>query len=406
MPDYDPPYGDEYPRPRRPRPAEPAVGLRPGVLLLLLAFAVGAGAVGAWAGGRLFNRYGQTAAPVTNPDVHPREAVANGPLDAEEVEANALYEGLKPSVVNVDTVLQSRDRYADRLLEQQTGTGSGFFWDADGRIVTNFHVVQDALRRPNMGIRVVLADRTAHPARLVGAAPDFDLAVVQIDPPDGVHPVPVATSADLKVGQKVFAIGNPFGLSLTLTAGIISNLDRAIEAPTGSAIPGAVQHTAQINPGNSGGPLLNKAGQLVGVNASISTPNGGNVGIGFAIPSDTVNRVVTEVIRTGRLVKPDLGVRLYDHKRLRRAGYEQGVMVADVVAGGPADKAKLRGVRRDPDTGRAQPGDVILSVNGEEVNSPEEFQQAVAKLKPGQEAVVRYLRNETEREAKLVAQGV
>jgi S1-C subfamily serine protease len=403
MPGPDLPYGDEFPRPRRPRPAEPAAGLAPLTLLLLLAFAVGAGAVGVWAGGRLFDRLD---APATNPDARPREAAANGPLDDEELEANALYEGLKPSVVNVDTVLQARDRYADRLLEHQTGTGSGFFWDADGRIVTNFHVVQDALRRPNMGIRVVLADRTAHPARLVGAAPDYDLAVIQIDPPAGARPVPVATSADLKVGQKVFAIGNPFGLSLTLTTGIISNLDRAIESPTGSPIPGAVQHTAPINPGNSGGPLLNKAGQLVGVNTSISTPNGGNVGIGFAIPSDTVNRVVTEVIRTGRLVKPDLGVRLYDHKRLRRAGYEQGVMIADVVPGGPADKARLRGIRVDPETGRAQPGDVILAVGDREVNSPEEFQRAVSRLKPGQEVVIRFMRNETEREAKLVVQGV
>ena len=405
MPDTDRLYDGYPPAPRRRQPAPPPAGVRPGVVLLLLALAAGVGAVGVWAGGR-FLRLGSSDAPLTNPDARPRAAVANGPLDAEEVEANSLFDALRPSVVNVDTVLQSRDRYDDRLLEQQTGTGSGFFWDADGRIVTNFHVVQEALRRPNMGIRVVLADRTAHPARLVGAAPNYDLAVVQIDPPGDLRPVTVATSADLKVGQKVYAIGNPFGLSLTLTAGIISNLDRAIESPTGSPIPGAVQHTAQINPGNSGGPLLNKFGQLVGVNTSISTPNGGNVGIGFAIPSDTVNRVVTEVIRTGRVQRADLGVRLYDHKRLRRAGYEQGVMVAAVQPGGPADKADLRGLRQDPETGRGTPGDLILAVGDEEVNSPEEFQRAVSKLKPGQAVVVRYLRDETEREAKLVVQGV
>lgn len=406
MPGHDLPYGDEYPPRRRPRPAPAPAGVRPGVVLFLLVVAAGLGAAGVWAGAKLLPRLQTATAPLTNPDAKPREAVANGPLDGEEVEANSLFEGLRPSVVNVDTVIQTRDRYEDRLLEQQTGTGSGFFWDGDGRIVTNFHVVQDALRRPNMGIRVVLADRSAHPARLVGAAPEFDLAVVQIDAPKDLRPVPVATSADLKVGQKVFAIGNPFGLSLTLTTGIISNLDRAIQSPTGSAIPGAVQHTAQINPGNSGGPLLNKQGQLVGVNTSISSPNGGNVGIGFAIPSDTVNRVVTEVIRTGRVLKPDLGVRLYDPERLRRAGYEQGVMIADVVPGGPADKAKLRGVRRDPETGKGQPGDLILAVNGEEVNSPEEFQQAVAKLKPGQAVTIRFSRDETDREVKVVVQGV
>lgn len=403
MPYPDPPHADNVP-PRRPRP-QPAGGSSPALLLLFLAVGVALGGVGLWAGGRALDRL-RDAAPATDPAARPREAVANGPLDADEGEANAVFEALKPAVVNVDTVMVRRDKYDDRLLEQQTGTGSGFVWDADGRIVTNFHVVQDALRRPGMAIRVVTADRKAHDARLVGTAPDFDLAVVQITAGESLRPVELATSADLKVGQKVFAIGNPFGLSLTLTTGIISNLERSIAAPTGAAIRGAVQHTAQINPGNSGGPLLNKFGKLVGVNTSISTPNGGNVGIGFAIPADTVNRVVTEIVRSGRAAKPDLGVRLYDQKRLRRAGYETGVMVAEVLPGGPADRARLRGLRQNPDTGRTEAGDLILAVDGEEVAGVDEFQAIVSGLKPGQTVTVRYRRGDDEREAQLVVQGV
>ena len=402
---YDRPDETEYddPRPaRRPAPTGRAVPL---AYLLLLAF--GLGVVGFWAGGQVLSRLRQgPPAAVTNPDAQPREATANGPLDADELEANAVFEAVKPSVVNVDTVLVKRDRLTRQL--GQTGTGSGFVWDAEGRIVTNFHVIQETTRRENMAIRVVMADRSTHEARLVGAAPDYDLAVIQITAPaDALKPIAVATSADLKVGQKVFAIGNPFGLNLTLTAGIVSNLDRSIEAPTGAPIPGAIQHSAAINPGNSGGPLLNRAGKLVGVNTSIpETRGGGNVGIGFSIPSDTVNQVVTEIVRTGRTLKPDLGVRLYDQKRARAAGYDTGVMVADVVPGGPADKAKMRGIRKSPDTGRVEPGDLILAINGQAVAGVDDFQRLLAKCKPGDAVRVRYLRDEDEREATLTVQGI
>lgn len=409
MPSSDRHYGTEYDddRPRR-RPAPPPPSpLRPILYLLLLAFGVGVGVVSFWLGTRLLTQVRPDQPVVTNPDARPKEAVANGPLDADEVEASTLFEADRQSVVNVDTVMVRRGQFDDRLLEQQTGTGSGFVWDTDGRIVTNFHVVQDALKRNNMTIRVVTADRSAHDATLVGVAPDFDLAVVSISAPKGkLKPISLATSSDLKVGQKVFAIGNPFGLSLTLTTGIISNLDRTIEAPTGAPIPGAIQHTAQINPGNSGGPLLNRLGKLIGVNTSITTPSGGNVGIGFAIPSDTVNKVVTEIIKTGRIEKPDLGVRLYDEKRLRRFGYDRGVMVAEVIPGGPADRAGLKGVRKNQLTNRGEPGDLILAVNGEEVAGAEDYQRIVSKLKPGEKVKVRYLRDEEEHEATLTVRGV
>ncbi len=407
-----PRYPDDDPPRRRRREDDEGGSFKPLVYLLLLAFGVALGLGAFYAVSRVGGRGGPAdapaAGPATNPNAEQREATANGPLGGDESEANRVFEAAKGSVVNVDTVLQKRDRLSDRLQEQQTGTGSGFVWDAEGRIVTNFHVVQDVLRRPGMAIRVVLADRSAHEARLVGTAPDVDLAVVKIDPgslKEKLAPLGLATSADLKVGQRVYAIGNPFGLSLTLTDGIVSALDRTIEAPTTAPISGAVQHTAPINPGNSGGPLLNRAGKLIGVNTSIATPTGTNVGIGFAIPADAVNQVVTDIIRTGRSQSPDLGVRLYEEKKLRRAGYDTGVMVAEVVPNGPAARAGLRGISRTV-TGRVVPGDVIVAVNDERVAGTTDFQRVVGRLRPGDRVRVRFLRDDEEQEATLVLQGV
>ncbi|HXD87543.1 MAG TPA: trypsin-like peptidase domain-containing protein [Urbifossiella sp.] len=372
--------------------------------LLIILFAVAIAGLGVWAGSRLVHMLNPQP-PATNPNEPPKPAVANGPLDAEETEANQVFESVKDSVVNVDTMLLQRGTL--HISERQTGTGSGFVWDADGRIVTNYHVVQALYKHANMALRVVMADGSEHDARVVGTAADYDLAVVQIlnVAKDKLKPVQLATSSDLKVGQKVFAIGNPFALSLTLTSGIISNLDRSIESPTGVPIPGAIQHTAQINPGNSGGPLLNRHGQLIGVNTSIATTSGGNVGIGFSIPSDTVNQVVTAIIRNERPLKPDLGVRLYDEKELRSAGYDSGVMIQDVLPGGPAEKAGLRGIRRGAN-GHARPGDIIIAINGQTVDNIRDYKQVLSKLKPGQQVKVKYQRDEEEHEATLSVRGV
>ncbi len=339
-----------------------------------------------------------------DPTARPRETTPAAPPDADEQEAVALFERVKDSVVNVDVVMVRQGQWDDPS-EQAAGGGSGFVWDAQGRIVTNYHVVEDALTRRGMELRVVLADRTAFAATLLGAAPDYDLAVVQIAAPrEKLKPITVGTSGDLKVGLKAYAIGNPFGLSLTMTKGMISSLNRIIEAPSGQKIAKVIQTDAAINPGNSGGPLLDKSGRLIGVNTSIATPNGGNVGIGFAVPVDTVNRVVPELIKNGKVLRPDLGVKLYDERRLRQARYDKGVMIDRVVKNGPADRAGLKGVVY---SGRSvtQPGDLIVAINGQAVNDTEDYERVVRELTPGEPAQVKFVRGTTEMEASVTVGG-
>ena len=279
---------------------EPPVRRSPatGTLLVAMLFGAALGLTGYRLGGGRFD-----VLTPNNPDAVPREVTAKSGPDAEESEAITLFRDLKDSVVNVDTIALVRGQNRS-LYQRQTGTGSGFVWDAEGRIVTNYHVVQAAVQN-RLNLRVVLADRTAHDATIVGVAPDYDLAVLQIATAgDRLKPIKIGSSADLQVGQKAYAIGNPFGLSLTMTKGIVSALDREIESPGERPIAGAIQTDAPINPGNSGGPLLDKDGRLIGVNTSIATPSGGNVGIGFAVPVDTVNPVVTELIRKGTTRTP------------------------------------------------------------------------------------------------------
>jgi S1-C subfamily serine protease len=312
--------------------------------------------------------FGFNRGPVNDPTAAPRPVEPRGELDPEEAESIALFEGAHDSVVNIDTIQRVRNIFDMTVQEQQTGTGSGFIWDDDGRIVTNFHVVRPAL--PNGGIRVVLADRSIHDAQLVGMAPDYDLAVLKINVPRAkLKPIRVGSSKDLKVGMKTYAIGNPFGLTLTLTKGIVSALDREIESLGDRPISGAIQTDAPINPGNSGGPLLDKSGRLIGVNTSIASPSGGNVGIGFAIPVDTVNAIVPEIIRTGKILRSDAGIKLVDQRILLRNGIRNGVMVGEVVPDGPADKAGLKGLVRRRD-GSIAAGDLITALDGAKVTKP------------------------------------
>lgn len=377
------------------------------ILLVLAGVALGAAAF--WASDHF--RF-HSPPPLTDPAAQLRQPSPKSPLDAEEHEAIDVFKKARPSVVNVDIVRRGRTGWDDRLIEQQTATGSGFIWDDDGRIVTNYHVIAPLGRRSDLIARVVLADRSAYDAVLVGAAPDYDLAVLQfaphnLPPRQKLQKIDLGTSTDLEVGQKAFAIGNPFGLSLTMTKGIISALDQTIESPAGTPIPGVIQTDAPINPGNSGGPLLDKSGRLIGVNTAITSPsvNGGNVGIGFAIPADTVNQVVTQVIQSGRALRPELGIKLYDQRKLRQARYDTGVMIEQTAPGGPADTAGLRGIRRNPRTGRADPGDLIIALNSQPIDSVEDYEREVRKLKPGDSVKLKIVRDEAEQEVTLTVGG-
>ena len=270
---------DRYP----PRGAW-AAGLWPWVLLLVL------GGVLAW---RIWSREHRSG---LDPNAELRPVVARGDLAADEQATIEIFRRASPSVVHITTLVTRKDAIGLNLFQIPKGTGTGFVWDRDGHIVTNYHVIQGG-----SGARVKLADNSTWTARLVGASPDNDLAVLFIKAPDTrLRPLLLGASANLQTGQKVFAIGNPFGLDHTLTTGVISALGREIESVNRRTIKDMIQTDAAINPGNSGGPLLDSAGLLIGVNTAIYSPSGAFAGIGFAIPSDRVNRVVTGLIRGDR----------------------------------------------------------------------------------------------------------
>jgi S1-C subfamily serine protease len=373
---------------------------------LFLALGMMIGGLALWAITGLAKFRGEK--PGTDPNAQLRETTPAAPLDADEQEAVSLFERVRESVVNVDVVMVQQGQWDEQPTERQTSGGSGFIWDTHGRIVTNYHVVADAYTRPKqMTLRVVLADRSAYTAQLIGVSPDHDLAVIQISAPkEKLKPIAVGTSADLKVGHKAYAIGNPFGLTLTMTRGMISSLNRIIESPSGAKIPKVIQTDAAINPGNSGGPLLDKSGRLIGVTTSIATPSGGSVGLGFAIPVDTVNRVATELIQTGRSLRPDLGIKLYDERRLRQARYDHGVMIDRVTKNGPADKAGLHGVVYNARGVPERPGDLIVAINGQPVNDMEDYERLLRDLKPGDTAKLKIVRGTTETEVTVVVGGV
>ena len=287
----------------------------------------------------------------------PREITPRGELADFEQTTVDLFDNVSPSVVYVNVSSRVRTPYSRRPLEVQAGTGSGFVWDEAGHIVTNFHVIRNA-----SSATVVMFDQSSYDASLVGASPSHDLAVLKIRVPAGiVKPVAIGESAELKVGQSVFAIGNPFGLSHTLTTGIVSAKSRTIDGPNGREIEDVIQIDAAINPGNSGGPLLDSAGRLIGVNTAIYSPSGVSAGVGFAVPVDTVNRVVPQIIANGAYQPPRLGVAVDQQTSdaaMARLGIE-GVLIIGVQPGSGAEAAGLAGFQfsRQPTTaGRYHPG--------------------------------------------------
>ncbi|MCM0608717.1 MAG: trypsin-like peptidase domain-containing protein [Ideonella sp. WA131b] len=320
-------------------------------------------------------------------EAQPRAVAPRGPLAADEMANIELFKKASPSVVHITSLGVQRDLFSMNVQQVPRGTGTGFVWDAAGHIVTNFHVIQNA-----NGAKVTLADQSSYEATLVGAFPDRDLAVLKIDAPrDKLPPLALGASRDLQVGQRVYAIGNPFGLDQTLTIGIVSALNREIESFNNRTIRGVVQTDAAINPGNSGGPLLDSAGRLIGVNTQIASPSGASAGIGFAIPVDEVNRIVPRLIRDGRFVRPALGVTAGSLQLHRALNLPKGVAVVQVGRSSPAARAGLLPFSRG-NRGEIVMGDVITAINDEPVESLDDMLAALERRQPGDAVTLRVWR--------------
>lgn len=337
--------------------------------------------------------------PVLDPDAVPRAITARGDLAADEKNTIELFQSNSPAVVYITSIELRRNLFSLNIYEIPKGTGSGFLWDTKGHIVTNFHVIEDAGR-----IEVTLADGSAWKGIVVGASPDKDLAVLHISAPaNRLKAISVGESNNLIVGQKVFAIGNPFGLDQTLTAGIVSALGREIKSVTGRTIQDVIQTDAAINPGNSGGPLLDSAGRLIGVNTAIYSPVGVSAGIGFAVPVEVVNRVVPEIIKHGRVIRPGLGVTIANDRLAKRLGIN-GVLVITVQPGSSAEKAGLRGTKQM--RGEIYLGDVIESVGEESVSSYDDLRNLMDRYQVGDVVKLGVLRNNKHIQLKVKLEEV
>jgi S1-C subfamily serine protease len=332
------------------------------------------------------------AAPQATPSLAERSD-----LDPEERHTIALFKTASRSVAYITTQVEQVDFWTRSVTEIPSGTGSGFVWDDRGHVVTNFHVVQDA-----DSAKVTLG-QDDYPARVVGWTRDQDLAVLKIEAPrEKLVPIRVGTSAGLLVGQKVYAIGNPFGLDYTLTNGIVSALGRTIQSVGNVSIFDVIQTDAAINPGNSGGPLLDSSGRLIGINTAIFSPSGASAGIGFAVPVDTVSRIVPDLIAHGKIVRPRLGVVPLDGQWsafiTQRLGVE-GALLASVPRGSAAAEAGLQPtVQR---AGRIIPGDLIQEIDGKPVKSWSDLIGRLGSYKPGDVVTLRVWRDGTQRAVKV-----
>jgi S1-C subfamily serine protease len=335
-------------------------------------------------------------------DAEPRPVTARGDLAADERSTIAIFDAVSPSVVYITTTEQLATPWSRDLSRVRRGTGSGFVWDDRRHVVTNWHVVADA-----SAAWVRLADQRTYRAELIGKSPAHDLAVLRIG---GVwqapEPVPVGRSADLKVGQKVFAIGNPFGFDYSLTTGVVSALDRTIYNERSGEVRGLIQTDAAINPGNSGGPLLDSAGRLIGINTAIFSTSGTFSGIGFAVPVDVINRVVPRLIAHGRFVRPVIGIRTDDavsRPLLNQLGVE-GVLVLGVTPGSPAEAAGLVGTQIGP-AGELVPGDIIQRVDDAAVADRGELSQILERYRVGDAVRLGLVRNDREIEVSVQLVG-
>lgn len=356
---------------QQPRPRSRRLPLLVGVLI---------GLTGGWM------LVGQVRNSMNGRNAAPRAVMPRGDLAADEKSTIELFEKASPSVV----FITSREfRRGFRILDvPQEGAGSGFVWDDAGHIVTNYHVIRNAQE-----VMVRLADQSSWEGEVVGTEADKDVAVLRINAPAKLlRPVPIGTSSDLLVGQKVFAIGNPFGLDQTLTTGVVSALGRTIKSISGRTIENVIQTDAAINPGNSGGPLLDSAGRIIGVNTMIYSPSGASAGIGFAVPIDTVNEVVPQLLKFGKVIRPYLGITFVPEHIVQRQLGLSGVLIDDVQEGTGAAAAGLRGTQLARD-GSVILGDLIVAIDGKKIASYDDLRSVLDKHKAGDRVEVSFLRD-------------
>jgi len=355
------------------------------LLLALMSALVAAGAVLA------FDRYGTRLLQPRSDAAFTESAPAGitSPSVASDEQNNIeVYKVLSPGVVFItSTSTQPGDLFFDE--QEREGSGSGSIIDQQGHILTNYHVIEGAQK-----LTVSFGGDKSYPARVVGADPDTDLAVIQVSAPDEqLTVVPFGDSDRLVVGQKVLAIGNPFGLARTLSTGVISGLQRPIRARNGRQIEGAIQTDASINPGNSGGPLLDSSGRMIGINSQILSPAGGSVGVGFAVPINIAKRVVPQLVKNGAVVRPKLGISSFDVRNLQvRLPVSDGVMIYQLDPNGAAAAAGLHGVQQTGD-GELILGDIITSIDGEKVADKDDLFRVLDKHQIGDTVQVEILRD-------------
>ncbi len=332
----------------------------------------------------------------------PRTVTPRGELSSEEKATIALFEKSRDSVVFITTRAQVMDFWSRDIFSVKRGAGSGFIWDESGHVITNNHVIADASEAI-----VRLSNGKDYPASLVGTSPSHDIAVLRIDIDSKLSPpLPIGASSDLKVGQKVYAIGNPFGLDWTLTNGIVSALDRSLTEENQVTVEHLIQTNTAINPGNSGGPLLDSAGRLIGINTAIYSPSGASAGIGFAVPVDTVNRVVPQLISKGKYTRPALGIGIDENINRRITGILgiEGVVVLKVTPGSSAAAAGLSGIEIDR-SGRIIPGDIVTAVENIPVDSVSKLIARLDNFRVGQKIRLSVNRHGKTREVVVALQA-
>ncbi|MCP4847479.1 MAG: PDZ domain-containing protein [Verrucomicrobiaceae bacterium] len=373
----------EPPKPRQPVAQSSRGGLLTSILLIAV-IAMATLQVRAW----WINH--------TNTAINPRAVSPRGDLGSDEQATIEIFEAASPSVVFITTANFRRDYFSQNIHKIPRGTGSGFIWDKAGHIVTNYHVIQGADQAT-----VTLWDNSTWDAKVVGTEPDKDLAVLKIQITlDRTTPIKIGTSHDLRVGQKALAIGNPFGLDQTLTTGVISALGREISSVTRHPIVGVIQTDAAINPGNSGGPLLDSAGRLIGINTAISSPTGADSGIGFAVPVDTVNRIVPQLIEHGKVIKPGLGINLANDSFVRNNLKTTGILVLNVIPGSGAEKAGIEATKQTAN-GRTILGDIIKEIDGRVVENSTDLFRILDNQSVGDTISVTVERNGKKRKLKV-----